>query len=114
QGHGGEFLGFESPENAFGLVTGIDHDRFARARVGQDRAVALERSDRERVDQRPGRHGWTATTVSTSCFSRASGFAQTVSGEARLSWTAHSWLSGLRYSDANSLRRLRGVKISQR
>ena len=74
---------FEGPQDPLGLVAGIDHDGFARNRVGENGAVALQRADREGFDDRLRRHGWTATTVSTSWRSRDAPLAHTVSGEAR-------------------------------
>jgi hypothetical protein len=107
----------EREQDLVRFVARVDHNRFARVGVRDDRAVALERTDRDRPDERSERsrgHGFTATTVSMSCFSRRSGDAHTFSGDERLSWMSHSSLSGRRCSEANSLRRLFGVKISQR
>lgn len=111
---GFELRGLERAQDALRLVSGVDDDRLARDRVREDRAVALERPDRERLDEGPGAQGFTATTVSTSWLSLRAGQAQMRAVEEAESWIAHSWLSGCRRCDAKSLRRLLGVKISQR
>src|SRR5206468_10745748 len=128
-----------------------DHGSFGLL-VHEERAVALERTHGNRLDQRHCssdrglrtedrglqrlvsrsrlveaaagsvlspkssvlRHGLTATTLSTSCRSFEAGDAQTFTGEERFNWSAHSRLSGRLCSEAESLRRLFGVKISQR
>ena len=114
EGDGHELCRFESAQDALGLVARIDDDRLARNRIREHRAVALQRPDRKRLDDRLRAHGFTATTVSTSWRSLRAGLAQIGSVEEGESWIAHSWLSGRRRSEAKSLRRLRGVKISQR
>lgn len=114
QCHGRELRRFEDAQDALGLVARIDDDRLARDRVREDRAVALERPDGKRFDQGLGAQGFTGTTVSTSWRSVRAGQAQMRCVEEGENWIAHSWLSGRRRSDAKSLRRLRGVKISQR
>lgn len=75
----------ERPQYLLRFVSRIDHEGLTRLRVRQDRAVALQRPDRDRADEgfRQEAQGFTATTVSTSCFSRRSAEAQTFSGEER-------------------------------